>query len=217
LQHRAIAMPRLRRSFEKGLVYHVTQRGNNRCAMFVRPSDYELFRVCLGHGLRTYDIQLHAWAFMTTHVHLMVTPGDRDALPRLMQDIGRRYVPYFNRQHGRTGSLWEGRYKAAFVDTDHYFLECMRYVDLNPLNGGLVPRPEDYQWCSYRANALGDRDPLITPHSLYKALGLDNLQRQGHYRRLCATKITDEEHQRIRYEVNLRVVGGRLKVRTTQP
>jgi putative transposase len=103
--------------------------------------------------------------------------------------VGRRFVPYINHSYGRTGTLWEGRFKASAVQAEDYLLACYRYIELNPERAGMVERPEDYPWSSYRANACGAADPLITPHPLYLACGTDAPGRQAAYRQLFATHL----------------------------
>ncbi len=91
-------------------------------------------------------------------------------MPRTMQSVGRRYAQYFNRTYHRSGSLWEGRYKSALVDTERYLLACYRYIELNSVRAGIARRPEDYPYSSFHANGLGKADKLITPHKVYSRL-----------------------------------------------
>jgi putative transposase len=135
---------------------------------------------------------------MTNHVHLLVTPGAKSALPQCMQTLGRRYVTYFNKTYHRSGTLWEGRYKSCLVDSQHYLLTCYRYIELNPVRAAMVGAPEDYLWTSFHANALGTSDPLIHPHPEYSALGSDALLRQIAYRELFKLALSDDRLQEIR-------------------
>jgi putative transposase len=107
---------------------------------------------------------------MTNHVHLLAAPAEADSLPRTMQSLGRLYVRYVNGRCGRSGTLWEGRYRAAPVDSDAYFFDCCRYIELNPVRARMVARPRYWRWSSYRAHALGAADPLVSAHPLYRAL-----------------------------------------------
>jgi putative transposase len=191
-------MPRLPRFPVAGLPHHVIQRGNNRCAIFARPRDYAFFRECLEAAADRFTCQIHAYVLMTNHVHLLVTPLAIGAIGKLMQSVGRRYVPVFNRAHGRTGTLWEGRYRATVIETDRYLFACYRYIELNPLRAGLAPHPGDYRWSSYRANALGWLDSLVTPHDRFVALGADSVKRQEAYRGLFDTMTDDSSVWRIR-------------------
>lgn len=88
---------------------------------------------------------------MTNHFHLVLTPPTGEALSGLMQDMGRRYVHYINHTYQRSGGLWQGRYKASFIQSDRYLLSCMRYVELNPVRADMVQAPGEYRWSSYRA------------------------------------------------------------------
>ncbi len=107
---------------------------------------------------------------MTNHTHLLATPETENSLPKTMQSVGRRYVQYFNFTHSRTGTLWEGRYKATVIDSEAYLLTCMRYIELNPVRAGMVKAPSDYPWSSYGTNALGA--PAGFVHRIYFTNGL---------------------------------------------
>jgi putative transposase len=135
---------------------------------------------------------------MTNHFHLVITAGGADSIPRLMQSLGRRYVSHVNREYGRTGTLWEGRYKSTILDSESYVLVCHRYVESNPVRAKLVSRPEDYPWSSYRHNGLGRKDPLLREHATYKALGTTVAARRAAYRELFGPGLTDEQVETIR-------------------
>lgn len=163
---------------------HVIQRGNNREAIFVGGGDYARYRDWLAQAAVAYGCAIHAYVLMTNHVHLLVTPQRADSLPRMMQSLGRRYVRYVNFLYRRTGTLWEGRYRAAPIDSDAYFLACCRYIELNPVRAGLAAHPRDYAWSSWRAHAAGAADALVSDHPLYRALGRSTAERQKEYRAL---------------------------------
>lgn len=133
---------------------------------------------------------------MTNHVHLLVTPEDADAIGALMKSFGQQYAQYFNRARGRTGSLWEGRFRSCLVDREVYLLTCHRYIEMNPVRAGMVERPDDYRWSSYRGNALGAPDLLLTPHPVVTDLGRTREERQAAYRELfredLPLKVLDE-------------------------
>ena len=177
-------MPRLPRFVLPGHPQHVIQRGNNRCPIFVVDEDYVRFRDELKDACRRYRCLMHAYVLMTNHVHFVVTPGQENSIAKVLQSVGRRYVQYFNFTYKRTGTLWEGRYKASLIDTERYLLTCYRYIELNPARANLVAHPSDYRWSSYGANALGQHDPLLTPHAEYLALGQHSEEREAAYRTL---------------------------------
>ena len=189
---------RLPRYFVEGYPQHVIQRGNNRDVIFASDADYRFYLECLAEAAEKHRLYIHSYVLMTNHVHLLATPENEESLPKTMQSIGRRYVQYFNRTYRRTGTLWEGRYKATVIDTDQYFMACSRYVELNPVRAGMVSHPDEYPWSCYSVNALGESAEFVTPHSNYLALGRDNVACQRAYQSLFDTALTDQEIKDIR-------------------
>jgi putative transposase len=184
-------------------------RGHNRDPILARHEDFRFLYGCLRDAKEANGLALHAWVFMHNHIHLLVTPDDAQSLPRTMQSLGRRYAQYFNRTYHRSGSLWEGRYRASLVDTDRYLLACYRYIELNPVRSGTVRRPEDYPYSSYHANALGKSDSIVTPHAVYIDLiggaevsgshsTLTPSQKLSAYRELFAQSLSRKELTEIR-------------------
>jgi putative transposase len=149
---------------------------------------------------------------MTNHVHLLMTPHKGDGFSKAMQSLGRRYVVYINQTYRRTGTLWEGRYKAALIDSERYLLTCYRYIELNPVRAeGMVEHPGEYRWSSYRANGLGETDELLTPHPQYLALGTIPQERQRTYRALFDTHVDEHSLSAIRESLNqCRVLGSEI-------
>ncbi len=184
-------MPRLHRNIIPGLPYHVVQRGNNRQPIFRSDMDYRYFRKKLCELCVTHRCFVHAYVFMTNHVHLLMTPTGSDAIPTLMQGLGRCYVRYFNTRYERTGTLWEGRYRAAAISSDKWLFRCYRYIEMNPVRAAISSTPCRYRWSSYHANATGSVDALVTPHALYLALDRDSGKRLSAYRALFDGYLTD--------------------------
>jgi putative transposase len=145
---------------------------------------------------------------MTNHAHLLLTPITEKAISQVMQSLGRYYVQYFNYRYQRTGTLWEGRYKSTLIDAEDYLLTCYRYIELNPVRAGMVEHPHDYIWSSYRYNALGVHDPLITEHTLYWQLGCNAGERQASYRQLFQHLISQDMLSTIRDATNKAWVLG---------
>ena len=194
-------MPRPNRICIPGLPHHVVQRGNNKLATFYSQWDYVVYLDSLAEASKHFNVDVHAYVLMTNHVHLLVTPHSKDGLSLMMQALGRRFVSYFNKKHGRTGTLWEGRFKNSVVDSDVYCLACYRYIELNPLRAGLVRNPVDYQWSSYRHNALGQTNQLITLHDTYRKLGSSKSSRQSRYQALVASSVGHEYLNDIRHGI----------------
>jgi putative transposase len=145
---------------------------------------------------------------MTNHVHLLLTPGSAKSLPLLMQSMGRSYVQRLNERYGRTGTLWEGRYRASLVQQDHYLLACYRYIELNPVRAGLVDRPRDYPYSSHARNAFGQFDALVTPHASYLGLHRNERKRLTAYRALFDDALSDETLRLLRDTTNACLVIG---------
>ncbi len=185
-------MARQRRFCPVGLPQHVVQRGNNRQVCFGGEEDLAAYANWLKEYADKFGVSVHAWVFMTNHVHLLVTPNEADGVSGMMQSVGRRYVQYFNRSYGRSGTLWEGRFKSNVVQSETYLLQCYRYIELNPVRAGMVDDPANYSWSSYRINALGLRSELCTPHEEYLNLGRGEAERQEAYRGLFRTHVGTE-------------------------
>ena len=192
-------MPRLPRYVLPGHPQHVIQRGNNRCPIFIADEDYGCFRHFLLEACQRHQCLIHAYVLMTNHMHLIMTPRKEDGISKVLQSVGRRYVQYFNITYQRTGTLWEGRYKATLIDSEAYLLTCYRYIELNPVRANMVSHPGEYPWSSYPANALGKNDTLVTPHDLYLSLGRLPHQRQAAYRDLFHTHIDKKTLKEIRH------------------
>ncbi len=195
-------MARLPRLYLPGCAQHVIQRGNNREACFYDEADYKAYLLFLRDAATKYQVAIHAFVLMTNHVHLLVTPSDRQGISRMMQAQGRKYVQYINFTYGRTGTLWEGRYKSTLVDADNYLLTVYRYIELNPVRANMVQHPSEYPWSSYRSNGLGKSIQLLTPHSMYRQLGKLDTERQRAYRTLLRGKVTERDLKAIREATN---------------
>lgn len=201
-------MPRRPRILLANYPLHIVQRGINREPCFFTDEDYHCYLHWLEESARACGCAIHAYALMTNHVHLLLTPKERGAPSRLMQSLGRRYVQYTNRFYRRTGSLWEGRYKSSVVQAESYLLACSRYIELNAVRAGMVADPGQYRWSSYRANGLGEIDVRLTPHELYLSLGWDGGEQQAAYRSLFRPELDAEAVDDIRKALQLGMPVG---------
>ncbi len=191
-----------------GQPQHVIQRGNNRGIIFAAEEDYQFYLNKLNDACKKYNCELHAYVLMTNHVHLLITPNSENGISKVMQNIGRYYVQYFNIKYKRTGTLWEGRYKATLLDSEVYLLTCSRYIELNPVRACMVNDPAEYPWSSYRCNALGENNKLITPHLIYKSLGHNEETRCINYHALFSIHIPTFLIEDIRMATNKAWVLG---------
>ena len=174
-------MARLPRLTLPGYPHHVIQRGNNRQPIFASVADYRYLLGLLHENAKKFNVAIHAYVLMGNHFHLLATPQADKGLPLLMQAVGRSYVRYFNDLQGRSGTLWEGRYRSTLIQTDRYLLACMAYIDLNPVRAGMVREAKDYPWSSH-GHYIGQRDDkIVSPHSLFWALGNTPFAREAAY------------------------------------
>ena len=201
-------MPRRLRLVIPGVPLHVVQRGVNRQACFLDELDKLRYLDYLRACLALEPCHLHAYVLMSNHVHLLLSTQSTASLSLLMKKLNQRYGKYFNWRHGRTGSLWEGRYKSCLVQGERYLLICQRYIELNPVRAGIVALPGQYCWSSYRSNAQGMHDDLLSPHSLYLMLGSNALERQKTYQVLFQDEIGERCVGQLREAINAEFAVG---------
>ena len=201
-------MPRKPRFKLTGVPQHIIQRGNNREPCFLAVEDCQRYLEDLAEAAMKYRCCIHAYVLMTNHVHLLATPMIEYGLSSMMQALGRRYVRYFNTTYKRTGTLWEGRYKASLIDSDKYLLTCMRYIELNPVRARMVGHPGEYKWSSYHANTQLKEDVLVHSHPVYTQLGGSDEKRKACYRELFRDHIDSNTVQQIREALNQELVLG---------
>ncbi len=195
-------MARLPRYFVKGQPQHIIQRGNNRELIFVHDDDYKFYLECLLSAINKNKLSVYAYVLMTNHVHILASPETETSISKTFQSVGRRYVQYFNYTYKRTGTLWEGRYKATVIDSDQYLLTCMRYIELNPVRAGMVEQPSEYPWSSYAANAEGKKNKLIKLHKVFRQMGTSEEKRQSAYRQLFQLAIGKSDLDALREATN---------------
>lgn len=192
-----------------GVPQHVIQRGHNREPCFYSKEDYINYCYTLREASEKNGVVIHAYVLMTNHVHLLATPSQEHSITHMMQDLGRKYVRYINNTYKRSGTLWEGRFKAGLVDSEVYLLTCMRYLEMNPVRAGMVNHPSEYRRSSYHANAHGKENILIKPHPIYSALAKSEPERLQAYRELFMNELDKDEIHDIREALNQELVLGR--------
>jgi putative transposase len=190
-------MARLPRLTVTGYPQHVILRGNNRQDIFRNTADYQRMLDLIEQHSRELGVEIHAYVLMTNHLHLLLTPQKDQALPKMMQAVGRSYVQTFNKVHGRTGTLWEGRYRSTLIQTERYLLACMAYIDLNPVRAHMVAQPDDYGWSSYSHYVGRRNDRLITPHALYWGLGNTPFAREAAYAEMVHAGIQADQQRAL--------------------
>ncbi len=187
---------------------HITQRGNDRIETFRCADDFARLHMHLCAASVSAGCTIHAYALMTNHIHLLLTPTSCGSASDLMRRVGCRYVKYFNRRYHRTGTLWEGRFRSALVQSSSYFMACSRYIDLNPVRAGLVEGAADYEWSSFRHLAYGTPDALVHPHGEYLNLGVTDVDRRAAYLAFCASPGGHRAREAIRRATRSNAVIG---------
>ncbi len=185
-------MPRKPRFYLPNYPVHIVQRGHNNNNVFFENEDYKVYLDWLQEGSEWYEVPIHAYALLPNQIHILASPPDKEAASRMMQYQGRRYVPYINATYGKTGTIWQGRYKASLIDPETYLLNCMTYIEGLPVKEGLAKSPGPYKWSSYKCNAQGRKNPLITMHAAYLGIARGDKQRQEKYTAMSKAGLSDE-------------------------
>jgi putative transposase len=171
-------------------------------ACFFGEADRRFYLKCLADSASRRGCAIHAYVLMGNHVHLLTTPSETGAIGAMMQDLGRRYVRVINTLHGRTGTLWEARYKSSLIDSENYFLTCQRYIELNPVRAGMVAHPRAYLWSSH-SHYTGEREsPLVSEHPVYLSLASCPAERRAAYLELFQAPLEERKLAGIRQAIN---------------
>ncbi|MDR0225236.1 MAG: transposase [Burkholderiaceae bacterium] len=189
-------MARLPRLTLADLPHHLIQRGNNGADIFVDAQDRETMLELLREMAQARQLAVHAYVLLPSQFHLLATPRTDEDLPKFMQAVGRRYVRYFNDRHGRSGTLWEGRYRGTVLQAS-WVIPTMVFMDGAPMRADLVQRPADWPWSSYAHNAGLNNDPLIHPHAVFWTLGNTPFARDAAYVAAVEEGLPAEDLERI--------------------
>lgn len=190
-------MARLPRLTVPGYPHHVIQRGNNRQDIFLSVANYQYLLRLIAENAQKFEVDIHSYVLMTNHFHLLATPRTEAGLPQMMQAVGRSYVRYFNDMYGRSGTLWEGRYRSTLIQTDRYLLACMVYIDLNPVRAGLASDVRDYPWSSHAFYVGMRSDKLIIPHPLFWELANTPFSREAAYSELVQAGVSAHQQEML--------------------
>ena len=194
-------MARLPRLVLPNHPHHIIQEGNDRQLIFREDEDYQRFLVWLKESAREFKVAVHAFVLMPNHLHLLASPSTEEGLARMMQRVGRYYVPWFNQKYQRLGGLFRGRFKTSLIDSDRYFMMCSRYIEFNPVRSGIVSDPADYPWSSYAHHAGVRQESLIIDHAIYWGLGNTPFQREAAYIELARQPLSAAELDTINQAV----------------
>lgn len=201
-------MARKERLFLAGLPQLIELKGHNHQEVFYTPADYHYFLQCLDKALTRYGGDLHGYSLEKEQILLLLTPRSKESLGRLIQHIGRCYVPYFNHAHSRTGALWDGRYKSCHVEPGSYFLLCLQYIDTHAKVIAPSPEKRDHSWCSHKHDVGHDFQPRIKEHKQYRLLGSTPKTRASAYSNFISTPLSNNVIERIEDSLHQNCVLG---------
>jgi putative transposase len=192
-------MPRIARVVLPNYPHHVVQRGHNRQVVFAHEDDYARYLDDLRELKGIFGVKVFAFCLMTNHVHLLLAPSTAEDLGKLMKALAARMTRYRNKLEGRSGTLWESRYKSSVVQSDGYLLACSRYIELNPVRAGIVERVEDYRWSSFGLRFVEDAHAAwLDVDPCHEALGLTQDSRRQAYRAFFEQPVADGHLKMIR-------------------
>jgi putative transposase len=175
-------MARLARLSVPGQLHLLIQRVHQGLSVFADPADRRAYLLCLAEAAAKHGVAIHGYGLTPAEVRLLATPPDAQALGRMIQFIGRRFVAGFNRRCGRAGALWEGRFRATVVEPFEYFLPCLRYVEGTAEIRSREPVAEEVPWSSVEHHAGLRTDLFVTEHAQFWSLGNTPFEREAAYR-----------------------------------
>lgn len=169
---------------------HCTWRAHNLSAVLSSAAAKAHFLHLLASHKTAYGIEIHSYALMDTHPHVHCrSPHGQKAFSAFWRIVNHRFACWYNRRYQRRGQVIMDRMASPRIQNGRYQLQVMRYGDLNPVRAGLVSRPKDYAWSSYRHYAFGETDPLITDAPEYAALGRTATERRRAYVHLFSSNL----------------------------
>ena len=196
----------------EGAFYHITARGNERKRIFYDEKDYRKFKDYLVQAQDKHDYLLHCYTLMLNHYHLLIeTPNGN--LSKIMHFINGSYTNYINRRKGRSGHLFQGRYKAILIDKDYYLMELSRYIHLNPVRAKLVEKPEEYPHSSYRSYIFKGKDEFVSRDFILSLISQDSMNSMKEYKSFVETGIIEELEDPFKDIYGGMILGGKRFVR----
>ncbi|MBU3942743.1 transposase [Patescibacteria group bacterium] len=181
-------MPRLPRLLLSQSYYHIMARGNNKNIIFKEKEDYVFYLHLISKYKKEHPFDLYHYCLMPNHIHLLIQTNKATDFSILMKKVNLSYYHYFKKKYGQTGHFWQNRFKSKPVGKDEYFIQCGKYIELNPTRANIVKDPKEYLYSSYNHYSQGKEDKLITNNFYYEGLGKDSKERQLNYQNLFIDK-----------------------------
>ena len=189
-------MPRSKRFFLSQSYYHIMTRGNNRNIVFKSDEDYQYYLELVSKYKIEHPFDLYHYCLMPNHTHFLIQTKNALDFSTFMKKLNLAYFHHYKREHGWVGHFWQDRYKSQAVGKDAYFIQCGKYIELNPVRAGIVENPKDYKYSSYDYYTEGKPNFLITPDFMYEEIGKGNIERQNNYQKLIVDQVIEETYSK---------------------
>ena len=189
-------MPRPARFLLSESFYHVMTRGNNRNVVFKSAEDYEYFlKLVLKYKLE-HPFDLYHYCLMPNHTHFLIQTKKAFDFSTFMKKLNLAYFHHYRREYGWVGHFWQDRFKSQAIGKDAHFIQCGKYIELNPVRAGIVENPDEYQYSSYAYYAQGKTSPPITTDFIYEEIGHTTDEKQERYRKLVIDQVIEDSYNR---------------------
>lgn len=189
-------MPRQPRIILPQSCYHIMARGNNKNIIFNKEKDYNYFLKLISNYKNECPFDLYHYCLMPNHIHFLIQTKKAEDFSRFMKKISLAYFHYFRKEYGWTGHFWQNRFKSQPVGKDSYFMQCGKYIELNPVRANICKNPEDYTYSSYNFYAYGNEDNIITPDFYYQKSGNSLIQKEDSYRRVFINALVKSSYSK---------------------
>lgn len=209
-------MPRGPRLLLSHSYYHVMTRGNNRQTVFSDSEDFYYYISLVKRFKAELPFQLYHYCLMPNHTHMLIQTVNANDFSTFMKKINLAYFWHFRNKYGWVGHLWQDRFKSQAVGKDSYFIQCGKYIELNPLRAELVQDPVEYAFSSYRHYAMGEKDDLISNDMFYLALSEDANECRKRYQRLMIESVIEETYEYDVWAVGKQAHNEEQKIRYHQ-
>ncbi|HBG81245.1 TPA: hypothetical protein DDW69_00195 [candidate division CPR2 bacterium] len=177
-------MPRPPRLLLSQSYYHIMTRGNNRNTVFECDEDFEYYLELIERFKKDHPFDLYHYCLMSNHVHFLIKTNKATDFSNFMKRLNLAYFHHYRKTYGWVGHFWQDRFKSQPVGKDEYFIQCGKYIELNPVRAGIVKNPEDYRYSSYSYYAMGKNNPLLTKDMFYDNLGRTRIEKMKSYSNL---------------------------------
>ncbi len=189
-------MPRQRRILLPQSCYHIMARGNNKNIVFKEDRDYLYFLDLILKYKKQHPFNLYHYCLMPNHIHFLIQTKKAADFSVFMKKLDLSYFHYYKKKYGWVGHFWQNRFKSQPVGKDNYFMQCGKYIELNPVRANIVKDPNDYLYSSYSYYAEGKEDKLLTEDFFYKGLGKDKEERQSNYKEMFVDAIVEKNYNK---------------------